>query len=280
MMFRGFYTAASGMITHQRRAEMLTNNLANVNTPGFKAEQASLRSFPEMLLQHIGNVKTPGSNGRLSPFNKTVGTVNTGVYMQEAAPNFFQGDLKETGLSTDMALLDIRMPVNKETGMAGTVFFTVQTGAGELRYTRNGSFTIDGQGFLTTASGYYVLDAAGNRIQLGSERFNLHDNGLIEGENGETALLGIAFADNPFQLVKEGDGLFRTESGEPLASAYDREDVQFSLQQEYLEQSNVDPGRTMVDLLTAYRSFEANQKVLRAYDSTMDKAANEVGRVR
>lgn len=279
-MFRGFYTAASGMLTHQRRTEMLTNNLANVNTPGFKAEQAGLRAFPEMLLQQMGYRTAPTGNGMNSPFNKTVGAVSTGVYMQEAIPNFLQGDMRQTELNTDIAIIDIRMPVSEENGRQGTVFFTLQNAEGEPRYTRNGNFTLDGSGFLTTASGNYVLDGAGNPIQLTSDQFTIRDDGTIEGANGERATLGIAFSENPLRLIKEGDGLYRTENHQPLVAANGQGQVEFKLQQGYLERSNVDPGRTMTELLSAYRSFEANQKVLQAYDRSMDKAVNEVGRIR
>lgn len=278
-MFRGFYTAASGMLAQQRRTEMLTNNMANANTPGFKADQSSLRAFPEMLLKRFDEQKVPTKNGLNLPYNQIVGSLNTGVYMQEVMPKFIQGDLQDTGQTTDMALIDIIMPANQETGYNGSVFFTVQNAAGEIRYTRNGDFTLDGQGFLTTASGNYVLDSTGNRIQLSSDQFTVNENGMIQGAAGETALLGISYSANPFELIKEGDGLYRTEGAEPLGDARGVAGAQFSLQQGKLERSNVDPSRSMTDMLTAYRTFEANQKVLQAYDKSMDKVANEVGRV-
>lgn len=277
-MFRGFYTVASGMLAQQRRTEMLTNNMANANTPGFKADQSSLRAFPEMLLQRFDEQKVPTVNGLNLPVNKQVGPINTGVYMQEVMPKFIQGDLQETGQSTDLAFLDVVMPQNQETGYSGSIFFTVQNAAGETRYTRNGDFTLDGQGFLTTSSGNFVLDAGGNRIQLSSDQFKVDESGLLQGAAGENVLLGIGYSANPFQLVKEGDGLYRTEGG-ALGDARAQAGVQFSLQQGKLERSNVDVSRTMTDMLTAYRAFEANQKVLQAYDKSMDKAANEVGRI-
>lgn len=278
-MFRGFYTVASGMLSQQRRTEMLTNNMANANTPGFKADQSALRAFPEMLLHRIDQEKVPTQNGLKLPFNQTVGPINTGVYVQEAIPNFTQGALQDTEQRTDLALIDQEMPVNPETGLRGSVFFTVQNQAGEMRYSRNGDFTLDGQGFLTTASGYFVLDTEGNPIQLSSDQFQVLENGVLQGANGETAQLGIGFAANPHGLIKEGDGLYSTENGNPLANAHNQEGVQFSLQQGFLERSNVDTSRTMTDMLTAYRAFEANQKVLQAYDKSMEKAANEVGRI-
>ncbi len=278
-MFRGFYTAASGMLAQQRRTEMLTNNMANANTPGYKADQSSLRAFPEMLLKRFDKEKVPTEKGLNLPFNKTVGSVNTGVYMQEVMPKFIQGDLQDTGQTTDLALVDIIMPRNQETGVNGSVFFTVQNAAGEIRYTRNGDFTLDGQGFLTTASGNYVLDSNGNQIQLSSDQFTVNENGMLQGAAGETAFLGISYSADPYNLIKEGDGLYRTGDGGALADARGAEGVQFSLQQGKLERSNVDMSRSMTDMLTAYRAFEANQKVLQAYDKSMDKAANEVGRI-
>ncbi|MFE8701812.1 flagellar hook-basal body protein [Cytobacillus sp. FJAT-54145] len=278
-MFRGFYTVASGMITQQRRTDMLTNNMANANTPGFKADQSSLRAFPEMLLQRFESQSVPTEKGLNLPFNKTIGPINTGVYMQEVMPNYIQGALNTTDQRTDIALIDINMPPNEENGVNGSVFYTVQGPTGEVRYTRNGDFTLDGQGFLTTASGHYVLDEQGNTIQLANDQFSVGENGQLTGANGEVARLGVGFAANPYQLVKEGDGLFRTEDGNPLANAYNEAGIQFRLQQGALERSNVDVSRTMTDMLTAYRAFEANQKVLQAYDKSMEKAANEIGRL-
>lgn len=278
-MFRGFYTAASGMLAQQRRTEVLTNNMANANTPGFKADQTSLRAFPEMLLQRMGQKAVPTEKGLNLPFNQEVGSLNSGVYMQESLPSFMQGDMKETGLNTDLALLDLNLPVNPDTGLSGSVFYTAAGIDGEQRYTRNGNFTLDGEGYLTTASGLYILDDAGERIQLSSDRFTVTEDGVITGEAGETARLGIMYAQNPESLRKEGDGLFAVTEESVLENAYNAQNVQFKLQQGYLERSNVDASRTMTDMMTAYRSFEANQKVLQAYDRSMEKAANEIGRI-
>ncbi|MEW8969301.1 MAG: flagellar hook-basal body protein [Mesobacillus sp.] len=272
-MFRGFYTVASGMLAQQRRTEMLTNNMSNANTPGYKADQAGMRAFPDMLLQRFDKQQIPTEKGLNLPFAKEIGTINTGVYMQEAIPKFIQGDLRETGRKTDVGLLDINMPEN------GSVFFTVRNTDGTVRYTRNGNFTIDAQGFLTTGSGHYVLDSAGQQIQLSSDRFKVNEGGVLTGENGETATLGVAYANNPLRLIKEGDGLFRTEDGGELPTAFGAAGVQFRMQQGFLEQSNVDISRTMTDMMSAYRAFEANQKILQAYDKSMEKAANEIGRL-
>ncbi|WP_210364466.1 flagellar hook-basal body protein [Bacillus sp. REN3] len=272
-MFKGFYTAASGMYAQQRRTEMLTNNMSNANTPGYKADQAAMRAFPEMLLQRFDKERVPTENGLTLPFNKEVGRINTGVYLQEAIPKFIQGDLRETGRQSDVALLDITMPEN------GSVFFTVRHPDGGTGYTRNGNLTVDGQGFLTTGSGHYILDTAGNRIQLSSDRFTISEGGVLTGEKGERAVLGIGFANNPLRLKKEGDGLFRTEDNAPLPNAFEAAGVRFRMQQGFLEQSNVDVSKTMTDMMTAYRAFEANQKILQAYDRSMDKAANEIGRL-
>lgn len=280
-MFKGFYTAASGMITQQRRTEMLTNNLANANTPGFKADQSSVRSFPELLLERFEHKSLSVEKGLNFTSANRVGSITTGVYVQEFNPLFTQGDMKETNLNTDIALVNMSIPPNGETGEEGAVFFTVENGAGEIRYTRNGHFTLDGQGFLTTGQGFYVLDENNQRIQLNSDDFTVNKEGYILQNNGQIGRLGIAFSDTPSaQLVKEGDGLFRADGG-ALPNAYTElaAGYSFSIHQGWLEGANVDEGQTMTEMLTAYRSFEANQKVLQAYDRSMDKAANEIGRI-
>ena len=278
-MFRGFYTVASGMLSQQRKTEMLTNNMSNSNTPGYKADQASMRAFPEMLMDRMDSTSIPTEKTLTLPFNQRVGKLNTGVYMQETIPSFIQGDLQETGRGLDVALLDGSMPVDRETGIRGSVFLTVEGPAGSPRYTRNGNLTVNGNGFLTTNSGFYILDGNGERIQLDSDQFTVGENGQIVVGGNAVATLGVGYSDNPNLLVKQGDGLFAREDNGALPDAYEEDNVSFTTKQGFLERSNVDASRTMTDMMSAYRAFEANQKVLQAYDRSMEKAANEIGRV-
>ncbi|MDX8361098.1 MULTISPECIES: flagellar hook-basal body protein [Bacillaceae] len=279
-MLRGFYTAASGMISQQRKADMLTNNMANANTPGYKAEQGSLRAFPEMLLQQLGTNSIPGQELKNLPFAKPIGELNTGVYLQETRPNFTQGDLRETGLHTDLALLDVFVPTNENTNNQGGLFFTVQSANGDTLYTRNGNFTIDGQGNLTTSSGYYVLDEDNAPINVGSGQFTVSSDGTVLENNEAIARINIAYAADTNSLIKDETGMLRTEDNQPLPNVNTNEDIVFNIEQGFIEGSNVDTAQTMTELMTSYRAFEANQKILQAYDKSMDKAVNEIGRLR
>uniref|UniRef100_C5D968 Flagellar basal body rod protein n=1 Tax=Geobacillus sp. (strain WCH70) TaxID=471223 RepID=C5D968_GEOSW len=278
-MLRGFYTAASGMMAQQRRIEMWTNNIANANTPGYKSDQAALRAFPELLLSRLDKATVPTKTPRSFPLQPTIGSINTGVYMQELIPNFRQGDIKETGQPTDIALINGTLPVDAETGKEGTLFFIVQNENGDIRYTRNGNFTLNPQGFLTTNDGWYVLDENGRRIQLPSTNFAVNADGTIVANNTRIARINIAFAANPNTLVKEGNGLFRSENG-VLPSALGNPNITYTLKQGFLERANVDLNRAMTEMLSAYRAFEANQKIVQAYDRSMDKAVNEIGRLK
>ena len=277
-MFKGFYTAASGMLAQQRRTELLANNLANANTVGYKEDQASVRSFPAMLLSRYEKVELPVDKSVSLNKSKFIGSLNTGVYLQETIPSFSQGDIKTTDNSTDMAIVDQAMPIDSESNQAGTVMFTIETPDG-VRYTRNGNFTVDGSGYLTTANGYYVLSESGERIQVNSENFEITPQGEITEGQLNRGRIGISFSTNPSaQLIKEGDGLYRFNEGE-LPSAYTSNDVQFSIQQGAIEQSNVDSSKTMTEMMAAYRTFEANQKILQAYDQSMQKTVNEIGKL-
>lgn len=266
-MLRGFYTAASGMKTQARVQETLANNIANANTPGYKADQAAVRSFPEMLLNEMGTKQLPVRNSVALPNHRPIGSINTGVYVQETIPNFHQGDIKETNMATDFAIVHGNLP-----DPSGALFFSVQNDQGEVRYTRNGNFTVDGAGNLVTGQGYYVLDQAGNPIQLAGTEFTLHPNGMIETATGNVQL-GIAYTDNPNEFTKEGNDVFNGQAGAVPAGAT------FSVKQGYLEQSNVDAIQTMTEMMNAYRLFETNQRVLRAYDESLGKAVSEVGRL-
>lgn len=270
---------ASGMIAQQRRTELLTNNMANANTPGYKADQSVIRSFPDMLMSRLGNNQIPTDNPlQLKTMNR-VGAINAGVYMQETLPLFTQGQINETELTTDVALVDGFVPVDGETGKPGALLFRLENQNQGESYTRNGNFTLDAQGFLVNPQGLYVLSDTGSRIQLQNDDFTVAPDGRIFVDDVQSNRIGISFAQRPETLIKEDNGLFRTFDEANLPSAYTTPDVSFSMQQGFLESSNVDAARTMTDMLTAYRAFEANQKVLQAYDRSMEKAVNEIGRV-
>ncbi|MEG0259727.1 MAG: flagellar hook-basal body protein [Lysinibacillus sp.] len=277
-MFKGFYTVASGMIAQQKRTELLTNNLSNANTPGFKADQSSIRSFPDMLMSSVGKTNAPANQQAGLQYMSQAGALNTGIYMQETLPNYAQGQIYSTNLPTDMALIDGALPVNAD-GTSGSIFFRLAHPNGGEAYTRNGNFTLDGQGYLVNPEGLYVLSDTGQRIQLQNDDFQLDQNGAILVNNQQVARVGVSYSANPNMLQKQDNGLFRTANGQNLASAYGMEGVTFATRQNYLEGSNVDSSRTMTDLMTAYRAFEANQKILQAYDRSMEKAVNEIGRL-
>lgn len=265
-MFRGFYTAASGMLSQMRQQQMVTNNLANVNTPGYKTDRASSRAFGQMLLERVG--------GEGMPMPEGVGELATGTYLQETMPEFQQGDLKETGNNTDMALLQGTVPDED-----GALFFTVRNDDGETRYTRNGNFTVDGTGRLTDNQGDLVLGMNGDPITVAGEHFTVGDDGTVTSGGDAAGQIQVAYANDPMALVKEGDSLFHLDGGGALPSAQGNADIHYQIKQNFLERSNVDSEQAMTQLMSSFRNLQANQKVLQAYDSTMDKAVNQVGRI-
>lgn len=278
-MFKGFYTATTGMIAQQRRTEMLSNNIANASTPGYKADQSTVRAFPNMLLSAIErNGKANLQNGFNPLSAQQIGTLGTGVYMQETIPDYTQGQLVQTDLKSDVALVDEYLPVRGDGSRTGGLYFRLQTD-GQEAYTRNGNFTVDSQGALVTSGGNYVLSTTGEPIRVTSDDYTITEDGRVLENNELIAQIDVAYVEDPDMLIKQDNGLYYTEDGNDLTSAYDDNDIAFSMRQGYIEQSNVDAGSTMTEMMSAYRSFEANQKMLQAYDRSMDKAVNEIGKV-
>ncbi len=268
-MIRGLYTAAAGMITQQNRQDILTNNLANINTPGFKQDQGVIRAFPEVLLQMIRTSEQP---------NPKIGTIHQGVFLEESIAKFVQGDLMETGVATHMAIWDQDLAVDPETGMQPSLFFTVEDNEGNRFFTRSGLFNIDGAGNLVTPEGYKVLDDWNYPIQSTSSSFTMNEKGQIVFENGEESQVGLTVVPDPNQLVKQGNSLFRY-NGNVDELEFAQPEFNYKLLQGNVERANVDPSQTMVDMMTAMRLYEANQKSIQSLDRTLEKAVNEIGRV-
>ncbi|WP_127533490.1 flagellar hook-basal body protein [Paenibacillus kobensis] len=288
-MLRGLYTAAAGLTTQQRRHDTITNNISNVNTPGYKQANEVTRSFPDMLM---------ALTGTSDHSDKTIGRVATGVFAEESISLQVQGDLTESGRSGDFALSSsIQIPGVKFDGSGkgftqdGEVvfqpqaFFTVEGSDGQPRYTRDGRFDLNAEGYLVTTGGERVLGANGQPVQFPAGA-SLNDVVLtsdfrfvdrLTGADTGSGLL-LTRVNNPNLLVRQGNGTFRLEGDQSLAVPVTAGDG-VEVRQGYYERSNVDSAQSMVDLMSALRAYEANQKVVQFYDKSLDKAVNEIGRV-
>ncbi|MDA8234913.1 MAG: flagellar basal-body rod protein FlgF [Clostridia bacterium] len=255
-MIRGLYTAGSGMVVEANRNDTIANNLANVNTNGYKKDIATFRSFPEMLIRRLNDPGGgPGANLAANQF-PIVGTLGTGAVVDEIYTAHTIGSLKQTGAGLDLAL-----------GSDG--YFVVNTAQGE-RYTRNGSFKLDAQGYMVTSEGNRVMGQAGAiRIQGGN--VSVDESGIITVDGNRVDTLRVVdFADKR-ALTKTGDSLF---SGNGAAVPQ-----QVKVLQGFQETSNVNPITEMVNMITVMRSYEANQKAVQSHDNLLGKAVNEVGRL-
>lgn len=294
-MLRGLYTATSGMIAQQRKHDTATSNIANVNTPGYKAVNTVTRSFPEMLIGIIRDEDAKGPKG-------SIGSLHTGVFAEESLPQFLQGDLTPTDNPTDLAIVSNLQVPGLEFDASGKAvtpdgqvvfqpqaFFTVRSVDGEERYTRNGKFMVNDAGEWVTSSGHRLLGADGEPIRLDMQpnQIQITPNGrLIDPltgapiltAEGEEMRLMISIVDDPYALRRAGDGNFLLDEG-AAAPRVMAADEQVQVMQGYVERSNVDPTQATVDMMTALRAYEANQQVIQLYDRSLEKAANEVGRV-
>lgn len=278
-MLRGIYNSASGMIAQQARIDIIANNLANTDKTGFKRDMTLFKAFPDMIIRRLnddGLGITPAGSYDTMPY---VGKLGTGVEVNEVFTQFSQGSLQRTENPFDLAL-------------EGQGFFTVNTEKGE-RYTRNGTFTVNHEGILVNHLGYPVIGENGIiRVQRNNfiinERGEIIVNaalslepedmiGLTSNDWAEPVVidrLKIVDFENIREIKKEGDSLFReTEfSGPPLPPG------EVKVLQGFLEKSNVNIVREMVDMIEVQRSYEANQKSILAHDQTLGRLINEVAR--
>ncbi|CAG7655536.1 flagellar hook-basal body protein [Paenibacillus allorhizosphaerae] len=299
-MLRGLYTAASGMIAQQRKHDIVTNNVANLNTPGFKGGTGINRSFPEVLISRV-------RNGKDEPGAVSVGRINTGVMAEENVSLHAQGDIRETNNPFDFALIsNIQVPGARfdssgkyvdENGVRviqPQAFFTIMNAAGEQRYSLNGKFSVDANGQLIDSDGRQVMDRNQQPIVLvdpatntpitnfrisRTGQFTNIDGEPLLGAGGQPVSLLITRVEDPNLLIREGNGLYRlTEEDQGTIRPIDDLD-QVEVRQGYIERSNVDTGQSMVDMMSALRAYEANQKMIQYYDKSMEKAVNEIGRI-
>ncbi|MGQ9674412.1 MAG: flagellar basal-body rod protein FlgF [Chloroflexota bacterium] len=255
-MIRGLYTAASGMMANIIRQQATTNNLANVNTPGYKEDAPLPVAFPEMLVASVGGV----SRFPAVPWYPPVGDLGTGIVIGGVETNLSQGSLKETSNSLDLAI-------------DGEAFFAVQAENGATYYTRNGAFARDATGRLVTADGFLVLGEMGP-FQLPEGEVTVAEDGTVAVDGHAAGRIRVVEFSDGTVLQKMGNCLFAPVGGEQPATA-----VNSSVRQGFLEMSNVDAARSMVEMMSALRSYEAEQRALSVQNQTLGLAVNELGRV-
>lgn len=237
-MDAAMYKALSGAVAQMRRLDVTAQDLANANTAGYKSGRLA---FGEILA------------GRASAEDRPGGWV--AVSAQRTL--FAQGGIQTTGNPFNLAL-------------EGDGFFVVQTARGE-RYTRNGSFTVNGEGTLITAQGDALL-GEGGPLQITGEKIEVAGDGTVKSAQGEVGRIRIVRFTDRAQVAKEGANLLRA------APAKVEEASGVRVIQGSLEQSNVSPIDGMVSLISINRQFEAYERAMKLMDSATEKMITDAGR--
>ncbi|MBQ2804062.1 MAG: flagellar hook-basal body protein [Lachnospiraceae bacterium] len=259
-MVKGLYTAYTGMVNEQNRMDIMTNNLANASTVGYKKEGATSQSFNDVLTVKIKDASVGLSNVQ------RLGVKNPGVKIGENYTDFGQGSFRITDNTYDLAL-------------SGEGFFAIEftnkAGETSTKYTRAGQFTLNKEGYLVTQEGDYVLDTQNRRIRLNTLIDSaISTNGTIT-QNGQTvAQIQVTdFADYDF-LEKYGETYYEPIEGAQMITS------DATVNSGYLEMANVQIVSEMVNMIAITRAYESNQKIIQTYDNTLEIAATQLGRIR
>ena len=257
-MSGGIYMAASGALAYEKRLQIISNNLANANTVGFKMDHGKFQSIdPEDL---------PASFVPNSPELST-SQAQAFWFQFSSYTDFTHGSLRNTGNDFDLALI-------------GDGFFCVQKADG-IHYTRKGNFTLNAEGVLVTGNGHPVMGNSGEITVKGTEdphqfkKFAVDEEGNVSVDGKQVDSLRIVDFAEPDKLIKMGDTLFKpAENSPPPKEAED-----FKVSQGFVELSNVDVVKMMTEMIETLRGYESYQKVIRSADEATSRSINEVGKV-
>ncbi|MBE6011435.1 MAG: flagellar basal-body rod protein FlgF [Lachnospiraceae bacterium] len=257
-MIRGLYTSALGMTTQMNKMDIISNNIANVNTTGYKKDGVITQSFSEELMKFMDSAE--GKKSMLSGV-QSVGKFSHGLFVDNIYTNFSNGSLKGTSGPLDCAV-------------SGSGFFVIEklndNGEATEKYTRDGAFTIGAEGYLSTKDGDAVMGMNG-KIAIPNGNISITDNGDVYVNSELIDRLKLVDFEDKTALRKEGSNLYSTLEGTE-ASAF-----KGKIEQGFLEASNVNSVNEMIELINISRTYEANQKMIQSHDSTLSKAVNEIG---
>lgn len=259
MLIRGFESAANGMQALINQNDSTANNVANVNTIGYKKQN--------LIFQNIYDSSVVQKNSQTGE-NKSIGELSIGSQVQKLTYDFSQGTLDRTGNPFDLAI-------------QGDGFFKLQSNDGSFSYTRNGSFTLNNQGNLVTKDGDYVLDDRGKTIKINTNDVVMHSlNDIIINEDGQITLsnesgntlmqkVGVYDFQNKEDMVCIGGSRFK-----PTAANTSKEvkPTKFAIQQGALEISNANTVNEMMKTISTSRNYEALSKMVKVGGDTLSSA--------
>ena len=251
-MFKGFYQLTSAMLSQGRRLDVVSHNMTNISTAGYKLDRYTDSTFQDVLISRVGNK------------NKAVST-EMGMESYILAPSvlytdYTQGSLEETGLPLDFAI-------------EGEGFFAISRD-GEIGYTRAGSFTLDDNNILCLAGQGQVLDREGQPIQLRTDKIYVDKTGAIFTETGRTYLgaLGLYTFPDTGELERNDRGLF-VGDGAALAEGG------YIIHHRRVERSNVNMVQEMVSMMSTQRALQSAAQMSKIYDAVMTRDTTELGRM-
>jgi flagellar basal-body rod protein FlgG len=255
-LLRSLYTAASGMTAQQLHIDTISHNLANVNTTGFKKVRPEFQDLLYLTLRRPTSGETEGEEAGSGL------EIGLGVRASGTQTLFQQGNLQPTENPLDLAL-------------SGPGFFLVRDADDEEYYTRDGSFKLDSEGNLVTADGYTVDGA--DPIPAGAANITFAKDGSVsyldeDGEEQSGGQLTIVQFPNPAGLEKIGHNLYRATAAAGEQIEVDEDSRQVTVEQGYLESSNVQVVEEMIELITAQRAYELNSKAIQASDEMLSIA--------
>lgn len=248
-MFHGFYNLTSSVICQNRNLDVVSNNMVNISTPGYKKDTFLTSTFRDELLTRSGNKDKKST---------VIGETSLVRAARETNTNYAQGSYETTDNVLDFALTK-------------PGFFQIQTKEGTA-YTRNGSFSIDEEGYLALSGIGRVMGKNG-AIFLGTDNISVDGQGNIYNETTRAYMEQLAIVDFPDydQLEKNKNGTFQ--------SAVVGTNTDGGIQWKTVEKSNVDTVQEMTSMMSAQRSIQSAAQILKLYDQLMGKAANDIGSI-
>jgi flagellar basal-body rod protein FlgG len=267
------------MVNEQHRMDVMTNNLANADTIGYKKEGATSQAFDTVLAYKIKDLSEPGNLPTSLSRSRTYDEseidnpdrfvsrtgMNMGVKIGENYVDYSEGPIKETGNTFDLAISD--------TGFFA-IEYTNKAGETSTKYTRDGNFTMDRQGYLVTQDGDFVLDENNRRIKMDTNLdASISRDGTIYQDGEAVATIGLTDFEDYDYLERFGENYF-----EPVEGATKTE-TESQIYSGYLETSNISIVDEMVNMIAIQRQYEANSKVITTNDDTLEIAVTQLGKV-